>query len=597
MPIIDRRARLKARRALRKQRRQMEAVTAQADDSIDRLVMRRYSRLVAVRRFVAVWIALVLLLGLGALWQVRSLDKYYLETKPVSGGTYREGIIGSFTNASPLFATTSVDAAVSRLLFSGLFKLSPQGEVIGDLATDITVDEEGKVYTVILREGVVWHDGEQFTADDVLFTYETIKNPEVRSPLRSSWSGVAVKKIDDFTVTFTIPNALSSFQQSLINGIVPEHLLSSVPAPELRSTPFNTITPVGTGPYTYKTLEVVGNDIETRQERIALSKNETYYRQNQGPNSVVIRSYRTDDAMLGDFEEKIIQSMVGLTLLPSDVLSQDDVKLVTAPLTSAVMAFLNTSVAGLDDVKVRQALVQGVDASELRQGLDFSSIAVDSPFLKSHFAYNPELTQLPFDKERSMALLDEAGWVLGENGIRVKDGKELSFRLISQSLSEYAVITQKLQQRWGELGVKIEAILQPEEDIQSGAIARHDYDILLYGISIGYDPDVFAYWHSSQADPNSATRLNLSEYRNEKADEALEAGRTRLDEDLRRVKYQPFLEVWRSDAPALALYQPRFTMIVRGTFEGFQSGQLSTATDRYYSIGDWKIRNEQLIKE
>ncbi len=597
MPIIDRRTRLRARRALRKQKRQMEAVTAQADDNIDKHVMRRFSRLMAVRRFVIFWVALVALLGLGALWQVRGMDKFYLETRPASGGTYREGIIGTFTNASPLFATSSVDTAVSRLLFSGLFKVGPDGKVSGDLASNLEVDEEGKLYTVTLKKGIKWHDGEEFNSEDVLFTYEVIQDRETRSPLRPSWDGVKVEKIDDYKISFEIPNALSSFRYALTNGIVPEHLLGSVAPTDLRSSNFNTVQPVGTGPYSIKTLEVVGQDLDTRQERIALVKYEDFYVSNEGPDGIVIRSYRTDEAMLKDFEEQVIQSMVGLSFLPDNLLEDDEIKQVSAPLTSAVMAFINNSSEGLNDKKVRRALVQSVDSNELRKGLSFSSIAVDSPFLKSHFAYNPDIVQRPYDYAKAFALLDEAGWELNDSGVREKDGKELKIRLVSQSLSEYSVIAQKLQQNWGALGVKVEAILQPEEDIQSGAIARHDYDVLLYGISIGYDPDVFAYWHSSQFDPNAATRLNFSEFSDKKADEALEAGRTRIDEELRNVKYQPFLQAWRDEAPALALYQPRFSMIVRGTFEGFQGGQLSTATDRYYSIGNWKIRNAEVVKE
>jgi peptide/nickel transport system substrate-binding protein len=260
------------------------------------------------------------------------------------------------------------------------------------------------------------------------------------------------------------------------------------------------------------------------------------------------------------------------------------------------MVFFNNSNEILSDKKVRQALTYGTDSKTLRTGLSYEPLASDSPFLKIHFAYNPDIVQLPYDPAQAAALLDEAGWILNSEGVREKEGKTLSLRFVSQSLSEYANVTQNLQTEWGKLGVQIEAILQPEEDIQSTALARHDYDVLLYGISIGYDPDVFAYWHSSQADPNSSS-LNLSEFKNSIADEALEAGRTRTDESLRKIKYEPFLRQWRDEAPAVALYQPRFIMVTRGTFEGFNSQYMSSATDRYWSIADWKIRNAETVKE
>lgn len=260
------------------------------------------------------------------------------------------------------------------------------------------------------------------------------------------------------------------------------------------------------------------------------------------------------------------------------------------------MIFLNNSNIFLSNRNVRRALVQATDVQNIRDGLGYEAVPSDSPFLRNQFAYNPEITQLPYDLEKAKTILDDEDWIIGEDGFRYKDAKQLTLRLVSQSLSEYAVISQKLQQQWEKLGVNVEAILLPEEDIQSGTISRHEYDVLLYGISIGYDPDVFAYWHSSQADSNATTRLNLSEYKSDVADESLEAGRTRTDKDLRTIKYKQFLQTWQDDAPAIALYQPRFLMVARGTFEGFASGQVSSMTDRFRSITDWKIRNAEVFK-
>jgi peptide/nickel transport system substrate-binding protein len=595
MSLIDRKTKLKARRMIRHQKRLAESVSVQADEELNRLFFRRFGRLHVVRRFVLVWTVLVLLLGLGALWQVRGLNSFYLAAAPIDGGVYREGIIGTFTNANPLFATTSVDTSVSKLIFSGLFKISGNGELTGDLAEKLDVDSRGITYTVTLRDGVYWQDGEKFTADDVVFTYKTIQNPAARSPLRSNWQGVKVTKYDDKIVVFTLPSPLSSFSYSLINGIVPEHILGKVDNEDLRSSNFNTVKPIGTGMFQLKTLEVSGVEIDSRQERIALVRNEGYFGRKPGLDSVIIRSYRDEETMIKDFDGQIIKSMVGLNSVPDTLQNQETVTLQQAPLTSTVMVFLNNSSKLLQDKKLRQALLYATDSDSMRKSLSYNAVASDSPFLKNQFAYNPEIVQMPYDNVKATALLDELGWKMESDGIRAKDGVKLSLKFVSQSLSEYASITQKLQQDWSMLGISIEAILQPEADIQVNALARHDYDVFLYGISIGYDPDVFAYWHSSQADPNSSS-LNLSEYKDGTSDIALEAGRTRLDKDLRKVKYQPFLEHWRDDAPAKALYQPRFFMVTRGTFVGFENGYMSSATDRYRSIADWKIRNADVIK-
>jgi peptide/nickel transport system substrate-binding protein len=142
----------------------------------------------------------------------------------------------------------------------------------------------------------------------------------------------------------------------------------------------------------------------------------------------------------------------------------------------------------------------------------------------------------------------------------------------------------------------VDVTLQSEEDMQSGTIPQHDYDVLLYGIAIGKDPDVFAYWHSSQADVRSQSRLNLSEFKNTVADESLEAGRTRVDPTVRSIKYRPFLDAWRDEAPAISLYQPRYRFVVRGTFEGFKSSEFNSAIDRYATVRDWMIRTDKTVK-
>jgi len=115
---------------------------------------------------------------------------------------------------------------------------------------------------------------------------------------------------------------------------------------------------------------------------------------------------------------------------------------------------------------------------------------------------------------------------------------------------------------------------------------NHSYDILLYGISIGSDPDVYAYWHSSQA---KAGRFNLSEYKSATADVSLESGRTRPDRELRAAKYKPLLESWRADVPAIALYQPPTFYATRTPIFGYDPVRLNTVSDRFYNVHEWQI--------
>lgn len=589
--------RMKMRRNLRTKRRQLEDAAQQTDDSINRLVFRRFENLYRVRRFVAAWIVLTFFIGFGSIWQVRGLDKYYLEAQPTDGGVYREGVLGSFTNASPLFAVTNVDVAVSKLVFSGLFKIAPSGDLEPDVATNYSVDEKGLTYTVGIRTDVLWHDGQKLSADDVVFTYDTIKNSDVNSPLNSSWQDVRVEKVDDYTVKFILPNVLSSFKYSLTNGIVPQHILKSVDAGDLRTSLFNTVSPVGSGPFKYEKVEVIGVDPDKRQEKLTLTANERFYRGDVTLDGIVIRTYREEEALIRDFDDRLITSMVGLNSLPDNLPEDATIQSFSTPLRSAVMLFFNNSNPLLAEKKVREALVRATNSDDVRNSLPYQLVEADSPFLKSHFAYNEEKAQYGSDVEAAKKLLDEAGWILRDDGYRYKNDQKLTLRIVSQSIAEYAAVVQKLQEQWQQVGVALEATLQPEESVQSTVIATHNYEVLLYGIAIGPDPDVFAFWHSSQSDPSLRTRLNLSEYKSEQADAALEAGRTRSDENLRRVKYEPFLDAWRSDVPAIALYQPRFLFISRGVLENYPNGQFNGPSDRFYSVDRWQVRRQKTIRQ
>ncbi len=200
------------------------------------------------------------------------LSKYYQTLKTVPGGIYNEGVLGRFTNANPLYATNEADTTVSKLIFSGLLTYDDKGKLVGDLASDFSVDARGSSYTVHLKPNLVWQDGRPLTSADVLFTYQLIQNPDARSPLQASWRGITVTAPDARTVVFKLPGTLASFPYNLTNGIIPQHLLRSVPPSGLRSADFNTVNPVGAGPFTWQAIQVKGNgNPRSSQTQIALS--------------------------------------------------------------------------------------------------------------------------------------------------------------------------------------------------------------------------------------------------------------------------------------------------------------------------------------
>lgn len=594
--MVDDRTKELLRRKLKDSHKDALELGQQADDKIERLFIRRLGNLARVRRFVVLWTLLFVLLFMATFTQIRGLSQYYQELRPVPGGLYNEGIIGTFTNANPLYATGAADKSVSRLVFSSLLKYDNDNRLVGDLAESWKTNQAANRYLVSLRHGVKWQDGHDFTADDVVFTYKTIQNIEAESSLYSSWQGIAVKKVTDYMVSFDLPNPLSAFPYSLTNGIVPEHLLKNIPAQELRSAPFNT-APVGTGPFVWKFVDVTGSDADSREQRITLAANHDYWAGRPKLDGFNVITFSDQSHLIDAFKKKQISAMTGIDSLPSDLASDRHVTTYVTPLTSEVMAFFNNTHLGLNDVKVRQALVQGVDRHDLSEISDYPVHPVSSPLLKADFAYDPKITQLPFDEASANQLLDKAGWAKGTDGVRAKAGQKLQFNLVTlEDNSDYSKTANYLQKQWRKLGINIIPEYKPSDELQSD-ISNHDYDILLYGISVGVDPDVYAYWDSSQASITSQGHLNLSEYKSATADQALEFGRTRSDEALRKAKYQAFLTAWKNDAPALALYQPNYVYVSRGEVYNFERKSTNAPADRFYNVADWMIRQKHQDKK
>lgn len=590
--MINRKTKLRMRRSFRRHKNQVEQLGLQTEDTIEKHFFKRFDRLINVRRFIATWVVLCLFLIGAVMYQTGMLTKYYKTNVPAAGGTFTEGILGSFTNANPIYATGPVDGAVSRLLFAGLLKYDSSNKIVGDLAESWKMDATETVYTVTLKQDLKWQDGKQLTADDVVFTYRTIQTPDARSPLFNSWQGITIEAKDQRTVVFTLPGVLSSFQYGLTTGIVPKHVLQDIPVAQLRATQFNTSTPLGAGPFTWDAIEVATEE-GAQQGRIGLKANEYYHDGKPSLQRFVVR-YFTDQKQLTDsFQKNELTALSGLDTFPDSFVKDSSIQQYSIPVTAQVMVFFKMSQEVLADIKVRQALVQAVDKNQIVNGIGYSVVGSSQPFLPGHPGYDKSISQLLYNQAAAEALLDQSGWTKGADGMRQKNGKPLTFSLYSQSTSEYAYVTQKLQTDWSKIGVKVDVLLQPDSDLQT-TVTGHNYDALLYGISLGTDPDVYAYWGSTQADERAANRVNFSEYRSTTADRALEAGRTRTDGALRAVKYRPFLEAWRNDAPAIALYQPRYLYITRDKVFGFEPSTINSASDRYTNVAQWKIRQQSV---
>jgi peptide/nickel transport system substrate-binding protein len=578
------------RRKFRKRQQRVETFGATAEVAAERYFFRRLDRLTAVRRFVITWLLLIGLLCGTLVGQIRALDGYFQGLRPTAGGVYTEGVLGDFTNANPLYATSPVDQTVSSLIFASLFKYNDNNQLIGDLASSYDVNTTGKIYTVHLKPHLTWQDGVPLTAQDVVFTYDMIQNPDALSVLNQSWQGIKVAAIDDRTVSFTLPSVLGSFPYSMTNGIIPEHLLKNVDPSEMRSIGFNTENPVGAGPFAWQTLEVSGDSPNNRQVRIALTPFKQYNGGEPKLASFVVHAFHDSGQLTTSFKNQELTA-ASFDDVPAGLAQQNGVVTNNFMLSVANMVFFKESNPILADANVRKALLQSVNIQAIINSLGYPTHAVREPLLVGQLAYDPSLTQAGFDPVTAAAQLTADGWTLNPQGIRTKAGQPLHFTLYSQNLPESQMVSNQLIKDWRSIGVDASLNSENSDDLQR-TISSRDYDALLYGISIGVDPDVFVYWQSTQSDPRS-NGLNFSGFSSSTADIALESGRTRIDPALRVVKYKPFLQAWQQDTPAIGLYQPRYLYLTHGTVYGLTQHTLNSDTDRFSDVQNWEVRQVQ----
>ena len=565
------------------------------EKSLDQYIFDKAFKFGANFKFILIFSGLFLLIIIGLLLQNFYLSGYYQKLEPIPGGIYNEGILGTFTTANPIFATSDVDTTVSKLIFSGLFKYNSDNQLVGDLASSYSVNSRGDQYIVILKPHLTWQDGTPLTAKDVQFTFQTIQDPDSQSPLFSSWQGISISTVGNNKIIFNLPDPLASFPEQLTTGILPYHILKAVPAGNIRASLFNTSNPIGSGPFSWQSIAVSGNSPLLAEEQITLKPFSKYVEGRPKLAAFIVNTFANSNELLNSFNSGGLNSIEGLSQVPNNLKNQKSVVVHNLILTAGVYSFFKTTSGVLADKQVRLALIQGANVPAIIQKLGYSTRAVTEPLLQGQLGYNSVYGEPPYNFKAAQATLTNDGWILAQNGYRYKNNQILSFNLTLLNNSEYQQVASQLQYQWKRLGVKVNLQVLDQIDMSS-VLLSHQYDALLYGIEIGVDPDVFVYWDSQQASIQSQTRLNFSEYSNPVADESLEEGRTRLDPALRTIKYQGFLSAWQSDLPALGLYQPRDLYITRGQLYNLNKSIINTTSGRLDNVANWEI-NQALVTD
>lgn len=539
--------------------------------------------------------------------------KNNLVDKPAYGGTYTENLVGYPQNINPLYAQLNeVDRDLSRLVFAGLLKEDASGQLMVDLAKEWFVDEAKTKYTFKLKEGVEWPDGEKFTSDDVLFTIETIQNPDYKSPLRASWTGVQASIIDEYTVQFSLPAAYDSFLTNLTVGILPVHLWQDI-FPENAELAELNVKPVGLGPYKFDSFV---KDKQGFIKSYTLVRNEKYHQRKPYLEEITFKFQPTFEAAVESLKNK---NSDGLSYLPQNLKDQletrKDLNYYFLSLPQYTAIFFNQSKNNaLADKKVRQALNLSISKEKiLTEVLNGQGQIIDGPILPGMPGYE-ERGGETFNVEEAKKLLAEAGWKKKEiansagatattteietdgNGLSkflYKDGQELAIQLTTTNQPQSAAIGELIQKYWQSVGVRVTLANVDISKIQKDIITERNFEALMFGEILGSDLDLYPFWHSSAA---TSQGLNIGGFRNESADKLLEAIRKETNQDQKASKLKDLQKIIKDELPAIFLYNPNYTYVVANKIKGITIEKIFSPSDRLNNINDWYIKSKKGFK-
>lgn len=508
---------------------------------------------------------------------------------------YTEGLVAKngIQNINPLFVDyNEADREISRLVFSGLMKYDPQKKAIVDDVANLTVSEDKTQYAFVMREGIKWHDGEPLTVDDVYFTFnDLILNPAFQNDiLKTNFAGVKIEKIDSKTIKFTLNKPNVFFISNFLTGILPKHLLKDVKPEDILQADFNK-KPIGSGPY--MVTEPVESFSDGRTQ-ITLERNPDFYGEKSEIELMRFVVYQSMDDLLDH-----MSAVNGVVKVSGDYIkdffTNERFKLIPYQLPQYTAVFMNMESKILKDNKnVRLALLKAVDKDAFI-GEDVDKVKIDTPLLElkqEDWVYKADIDQ-------ANGALKDAGYKYDKEdknheGVRYdEEGNALDLTLIarlydegSYQFEESKKLVSFLMDSWRKVGFNIQVQFLPPESFNE-KISKREYDLLLVGQSLGYNPDTYSYWHSSQAGPLGQ---NLANYKSFRVDSLIEDIRSTFDTKEKEARLKDLAKVLKDDIPGIFLYMPVYYYAIDSKISGLDMSGVVFPSDRFSGMALWKFQ-------
>ena len=457
------------------------------------------------------------------------------------------------TNIDPRFGTDVNSARVSQLVSNGLIKKDPSANLVPDLA-ERWENPDDKTYVFYLKKGVTFHDGSEFTAEDVKYTFESVLEPDMNSPKAYAFENLeAIEISDPYTVTFRLKEVFAPFLLEMTLPIVPKK------AAEQEVGEKFTETLIGTGPFQLSEW--------THDEQVVFEAYHEHFAGAPKVENVVLKIIPDDTVRFLELKQgnvDLVQNAIPPDMVP---IARETKGLKVVEKESIVIYYLGINMEDpiLQNVKVRQAIAHAIDRKSIVDYLIKGQAALATGLLSpANWAYEAEVKHYDYDVEAAKTLLDEAGYPDPDG-----DGPESRFKLVYKTSTAPLRIRigEVLQDQLKQVGIEITEIQTFEwakfyDDIKSGNFQL--FSLRWVGIT---EPDIFySIFHSKMVPPDGRNR---GRYANERIDELVEQGRRAIDLEERKKIYSEVQKILAEDLPYIYLWYPHNIVVMNERVQGF----------------------------
>ena len=468
------------------------------------------------------------------------------------GGILGYGEYGRPATLDPITSNEMISVRITELVFNGLVAIDEKQEIVPDLAERWEASKDGRTYAFFLRKDVTWHpkEGEEarpFTADDVVFTYNIMMHPKTITPLKVRYEFIEkVEKLGDDAVQFTLKRPILNALAKFSFKVIPKHGPSN-PLYLTREDPF-VQHPIGTGPYILRNI--------TADREVILVANEKYFRGRPHIDKFIAKPFADQNIM----SQALMFNAIDMIVLvnPRDLPEiQGDKRFILQPYNALSYAFFSYNLRNplLADKRVRRAFTHAVNREEMLEAFfNKQGTIISGPFAPGSWAYNLDVQPLPFDPQRAIALLNEAGFTPGPDGVMQKDGKKLSLSLkvpIEKESEAVKRVVLAFQNYLKNVGVAVRVEFKEWQAWKADVFLEHNFDIILASWVFDDSADISSLFHSAEI---GAWKNNFGGYSNPEVDGLIVESKLTLDHEKRRTINRKLHALLADEAPYTFLW-------------------------------------------